>query len=96
MTAVFWKFSVIFGYESAIHVGRNVFLLRSFLCKYCPDLYCDNTIQYTKNKELLFSYSDLKSLVSMDLTFSLSLRIIHPQFEDIDCMGDVNSRETGL
>lgn len=55
MTAVFWKFSVIFGYENAIHVGRNVFLLRSFLCKYCPDLYCDNTIQYTKNKALLFS-----------------------------------------
>lgn len=91
MTCVFWKFSGIFGYDSDIYVGRNTFLLRSFLCKLCPDLYCDNTQRIT------FSGSDLRSFkIPMDLTFSFSLGITHPQFEDTDRMSAATSQVSSV
>lgn len=78
MTSVFWKISGVCGCDSARQVGRNTFLSRSSLCKYCPELYWS----YCTTDEI--AYSGLESLVPVDLNLSLSLRSIHPPFEDSD------------
>lgn len=72
--SVFGKLLGVFGYDSVVDVRRNAFIVRTFLCRYCPGLYCGNAVLNTR---ITFSYSELESLVFI----YLSLRSVHPNLK---------------